>query len=75
MKKIFALSAVILIGFGSAAIAGSSTLKKNGKSMSLCCYTAERISAFKKGPAKRIGNGGSANYQAHKRKFKKSGWK
>ena len=66
--------------FVTPALAGSTTLSKGGKKMSLWCngggcYTAEKLSAFKKGPRKRIGPGGSSNFKKNVKRYKASGWK
>lgn len=79
MKKLFA-AIVLTAALTSGAMAGNATLKKDGKKVSLwcnnsACYTAQRISAFKKGPKKRIGPGGRANFLKHRKSMKAKGWK
>jgi len=79
MKKvIFALCMASLTA--TAAHAGSSTMSKGGKKMAVWCnnggcYQAEKLSVFKKGPRKRVGPGGSANYKKLVAKMKARGWK
>ncbi|EFL89190.1 hypothetical protein R2A130_3170 [Ahrensia sp. R2A130] len=80
MIRTLALASITVLALTTAAAAGSTTLKKGGKSVSLWCnnsgcYTAEKLSFFKKGPQKRIGPGGAANFRAQKTKMKKAGWK
>ena len=78
MKNI-ALSALLLFAFAGPAAAGSTTLKKDGKSYSLnCtnagCFLSEKISLFKSGPRKKLGAGGTSNYNAWRKKLKSQGY-
>ena len=79
IKKIL-VATVVVFAAASAAQAGSTTLKKGSKKISLWCngggcYVADRISAFKKGPQKRLGAGGSSNFRSHVKSYKAKGWK
>ncbi len=79
MKNI-ALSALLILAFAGPAAAGSTTLKKDGKNYSLkCsnsgCFLSEKISMFKSGPRKKLGPGGTSNYNAWRKKLKSQGYK
>ena len=78
MIKTFAASTVALLLLAAPAIAGSTTLSKGNSKMALYCngggcYTAPYVNG-KKGKAKRIGPGGSANFKKHKKAYQAQGW-
>ena len=78
-KTTLALGLILAAGLSSAALAGSATLKKGDKTISLWCnnggcYVADKISMFKKGPKTRLGPGGSSNFQKHHASYKAKGW-
>jgi len=64
----------------ASAMAGNAILEKGGKSYTLnCtnagCFISERISFFKSGPQKRLGDGGAANFEKWMKKLKSDGYK
>ena len=78
MRKI-AMSSLFVLAMCVPALAGNATLKKDGKSYSLACnnsgcFLSEKISMFKSGPKKRLGSGGSENFNSWKAKLKKQGY-
>ena len=78
MRK-FAVSTLLVLAMSVPALAGNATLKKDGKSYSLACnnsgcFLSEKISTFKSGPKKRLGSGGSDNFNMWKSKLKKQGY-
>jgi len=80
MKKMLVIAFFAISATTTAAHAGSTTLEKGSKKISLWCngggcYVADRISAFKKGPRKRISAGGSAMFKSNVKSYKAKGWK
>lgn len=78
MRKIAFVFFLLLIP--ASALAGDTVLKKDGKSYTLnCsnagCFLSERVSFFKSGPQKRLGAGGSANFEKWVKKLKSDGYK
>lgn len=74
----FLATATALLFMVVPASAGSTTLIKGNAKMALYCngggcYTAPYVNG-KKGKAKRIGAGGAANFQKHRKAFKSQGW-
>ncbi len=78
MRKLFLIAGTAIL-MSTPALAGSSTLSKGSEKLALWCdgsgcYTAPKLSAFKKGPKTRIGTGGASNYAKHKKALKAKGW-
>ena len=75
MFKKFTISIVMILFAVTTANAGSATLRKSGTKMSLWCDNGGCYSRVKSKKTKRLGAGGSSNFNKHKKAFKGKGWK
>jgi hypothetical protein len=78
--RVFMLAAAFLISMIATSFAGDAILEKGGKKYLLSCtnagcFLSEKTSFFSSGPRKRLGNGGSANFNSWVQKLKKQGYK
>lgn len=78
MKKILLASAMLGL-MTTSSLAGNAVLTKGDAKIKLWCtgagcFVADYVSAFKSENKKKLGPGGSSNFNKHRASYKAKGW-